>query len=34
MNDFAERNKGKINVIVNRDFDTAATQVVTEAAKI
>lgn len=34
MNDFAEKNKGKINVIVNRDFDTAATQVVTEAAKI
>jgi len=34
MNDFAEKNKGKINVIVNRDFDTAANQVVEQAAKV
>lgn len=33
MSEFAEKNKDTLNVVVNKDFDTAANSVVAEAAK-
>jgi succinyl-CoA synthetase beta subunit len=33
MEDFIQKNKGKVNLIVNRDFDKAAGQVVEQASK-
>lgn len=33
MNEFAQKNKDKINIIVNKDFDSAAENAVEAAAK-